>query len=63
MQLAASQHRWSVKSVVGDLPELVLGRAKLPTYGRHVFFRSIGLGLEDVAVAHALQRLVEQESR
>lgn len=58
MQLAAVEHGWSAASVVGDLPELTTGRAARPTYARHAFFRSIGLGLEDVAMAHALQRLL-----
>ena len=59
MQLAAAEYGWSATSVVGDLPELTTGSAALPSYGRHVFFRSIGLGLEDVAMAHALQNLVQ----
>jgi L-arginine dehydrogenase len=58
MQLAAAEYGWSADRVVGDLPELTTGRAPLPTYARHVFFRSIGLGLEDVAMAHALQQLL-----
>ncbi len=61
MSLAAAEHGWSTESVLGDLPELLTGRANVPTYGRHAFFRSIGLGLEDVAMAHALQGLVETE--
>jgi L-arginine dehydrogenase len=32
----------------------VSGACGAPSYERHAFFRSIGLGLEDVAVAHAL---------
>lgn len=55
MVLAAAEHGWSPTRVIGDLPELVAGRAPLPHYARHVFFRSIGLGLEDVAVANALR--------
>lgn len=62
MQLAAADHGWSVTSVVGDLPELATGRAALPSYARHVFFRSIGLGLEDVAMAYAVQRLVQSDN-
>lgn len=62
MQLAATEHGWSAAGVVGDLPELTTGRAALPSYGRHVFFRSIGLGLEDVAMAHALQKLVRSDN-
>jgi L-arginine dehydrogenase len=62
MQLAAAEHGWSVGSVVGDLPELTIGSAALPSYARHAFFRSIGLGLEDVAMAHALLRLVQNDN-
>ena len=58
MQIATEQHGWDAAQILGDLPELIAGRAPLPDYRRHVFFRSIGLGLEDVAVAHDLYRLV-----
>lgn len=61
MQLAAAEHGWSAASVIGDLPELTTGRAPLPSYARSVFFRSVGLGLEDVAMAHALQRLARND--
>lgn len=59
--LAAAGPGWSSSKVLGDLPELVTGRSQVPTYDRHVFFRSIGLGLEDIAMAHALHRLVTAE--
>ena len=62
MRIAVAEHGWSATSVVADLPELTTGSAKLPSYGRHVFFRSIGLGLEDVAIAHALQHLVQSDN-
>lgn len=58
MKLAAQRHDWSPESVLGDLPELVSGTAKKPSYRQHAFFRSIGLGLEDVAIAYALFRHV-----
>ena len=61
MRLATAEHGWSATSVVGDLPELTTGSAALPSYGRHVFFRSIGLGLEDVAMAHALRSLPPED--
>jgi L-arginine dehydrogenase len=54
MKLAAQRHGWSAQSVLGDLAELVAGTAPLPSYVRGAFFRSIGLGLEDVAIAHEL---------
>lgn len=54
MVLAAQRHGWSAASVVGDLADLAHGRCAIPDGSRHVFFRSVGLGLEDVAMAHAL---------
>lgn len=56
MLIAAEQHGWDPRTVVGDLPELLSEQVPRPTYDRHVFFRSIGLGLEDIALAHALWR-------
>jgi L-arginine dehydrogenase len=61
MRLATAKFGWSATSVIGDLAELATGSAALPSYNRHAFFRSIGLGLEDLAMAHALQRLVESD--
>lgn len=54
MKLAASEHGWSTRSIVGDLPGLVSGSCPKPASDKPVFFRSIGLGLEDIAIAHAL---------
>jgi len=62
MQLAVAEHGWSSTSVVADLPELATAAAALPSYDRHVFFRSIGLGLEDVAMANALRHLVQSDN-
>ena len=56
MLIAAEQHGWDKRQVVGDLPELLSEHVQRPTYDRHVFFRSIGLGLEDIALANALWR-------
>jgi L-arginine dehydrogenase len=55
MKLAA-QHGWLPAQVKGDLPSLVAGSCEKPAYRRHAFFRSIGLGLEDVAIASELYR-------
>lgn len=60
MVIAKERGFWSPESVKGDLADLVSGRAPLPEYNRHVFFRSIGLGLEDVAIALELYRLVRR---
>lgn len=57
MLIAAEQHGWETRSILGDLPELISAQVKRPDYHRHVFFRSIGLGLEDIALANALYRL------
>lgn len=57
MRLAAEEHGWKAEAIVGDLPELVSGQAPRPDYQRHAFFRSIGLGLEDIALANALYHL------
>ena len=56
MLIAAEQHGWDKRQVAGDLPELLSEHVQRPTYDRHVFFRSIGLGLEDIALANALWR-------
>lgn len=57
MRLARELHDWPPQSIRGDLPELVAGKAQLPNHARHVFFRSIGLGLEDIAIANELYQL------
>ncbi|BBP57508.1 ornithine cyclodeaminase family protein [Pseudomonas sp. St316] len=57
MLIAGEQFGWDVSKIVGDLPELLSEQVARPSYERHVFFRSIGLGLEDVALANALYRL------
>ncbi|OIN46989.1 ornithine cyclodeaminase [Pseudomonas azotoformans] len=56
MLIAAEQHGWDPRAIVGDLPELLSDWVQRPAYDRHVFFRSIGLGLEDIALANALWR-------
>ncbi|MFT6022296.1 MAG: L-arginine dehydrogenase [Ascidiaceihabitans sp.] len=56
MVLAAQDHGWSATEVLGDLAELSVGTCPLAGEKSPVFFRSIGLGLEDIAIAHALYR-------
>lgn len=56
MVLAARDHGWSADQLRGDLAELSAGTCEGPETGRVVFFRSIGLGLEDIAVANAIYR-------
>lgn len=57
MCLASELHGWDRRLIRGDLAELLGGQAPQPDYRRHVFFRSIGLGLEDIALANALYHL------
>lgn len=57
MRIASEQHRWQADAIIGDLAQLLSEQAPRPTYQRHAFFRSIGLGLEDIALANALYRL------
>ena len=57
MLIAGEQHGWDRNSIVGDLPDLLSEKVQRPGYDRHVFFRSIGLGLEDIALANAIYQL------
>lgn len=63
MVIAAREHGWSGECIRGDLPELVMDACTKPDYRRHVFFRSLGLGLEDIAIADSvLSHLKEQDT-
>jgi L-arginine dehydrogenase len=57
MLIAAERHGWDKNAIVGDLPDLISEKVQRPGYDSHVFFRSIGLGLEDIALANAIYRL------
>jgi L-arginine dehydrogenase len=57
MLIASEQHGWSRDLIVGDLADLLSEKVQRPDCDRHVFFRSIGLGLEDIALANALYHL------
>lgn len=57
MLIAGEKHGWDKSAIVGDLADLLSEKVQRPDYERHVFFRSIGLGLEDIALAHAIYRL------
>lgn len=61
MVLATKDHQWSADHVLGDLPELVTGACQKPLSTRHVFFRSLGLGLEDIAIAETLLTHFKQQ--
>ena len=57
MLIAVEQNGWSTDSIMGDLADLLSEKVQRPDYHRHVFFRSIGLGLEDIALANAVYHL------
>lgn len=57
MLIAGEQHGWDARAIVGDLPDVLSGKVQRPDYERTVFFRSIGLGLEDIALANAIYRI------
>ncbi len=63
MRRAVASGAWSADDVRGDLAGLVAGTAPRPHRDAPVFFRSVGLGLEDIALASAVHRAVTQESR
>ena len=56
MLIAARDHGWNAQQVKGDLAELATGSCELPGVDKPVFFRSVGLGLEDIAIANAIYR-------
>lgn len=60
MVLAAEAGSWSPGRIKGDLADLCAGTAPLPDYSQPVFFRSIGLGIEDVAVAYAIYNQLQK---
>lgn len=53
MRIAAAEHGFTIDGIRGDLPGLLCGGAPGPSGDRPVFFRSVGLGIEDAAVALA----------
>lgn len=63
MVIAARETSWTAESIRGDLPELVTGNAVKPFYKRHVFFRSLGLGLEDVAIADSVLSFLRKQDK
>jgi L-arginine dehydrogenase len=53
MKLAAARG-WDAGQIRGDLGGLAIGACPAPSGARPVFFRSVGLGLEDVFMARAI---------
>lgn len=63
MRLATAAGGWAPDRLRGDLPALVAGSAPPPSGDRVAFFRSVGLGLEDVALATAVLRSITREAQ
>lgn len=61
MVLAAAEEGWSPSDIAGDLGELLTDREHVLDHDTHTFFRSIGMGLEDVAMAKAIYDLALQD--
>lgn len=62
MVLAAQNHGWQATAIRGDLAELTNNAAPKPAPGKPSFFRSVGLGLEDIAAAQAVLRCLEADA-
>ena len=62
MRLAGQYHGWSADNLRGDLAELTCGTCPMPTGARPAYFRSVGLGLEDVAMAYGIWKLATGET-
>lgn len=61
MTLAAAAG-WNPAQIRGDLAGLAAGTAPSPTGERPIFFRSIGLGLEDIFMARAIYDAARAQS-
>jgi L-arginine dehydrogenase len=62
MRLATQDHGWSKDRILGDLAGLICGTCVTPHSDAPVYFRSIGLGLEDIAMAHGIWKLAQTTS-
>lgn len=63
MVLARRSGGWDPAQVRGDLAGLLTGEARPPTGERPVFFRSIGQGLEDLAIAQLVVAAAQDAGR
>lgn len=59
MRIAAAEHGFTVEDIRGDLPGLLSDTTPAPSGDRPVFFRSVGLGIEDAAIAVAVLEKLE----
>jgi L-arginine dehydrogenase len=54
MVIAKQNFNWNTDAIIGDLPALVSQQCPIPHQDSPIFFRSLGLGLEDIAVANEI---------
>jgi L-arginine dehydrogenase len=59
MRLAEQNHGWNADQIIGDLAGIVCGSCAQPSADKPVYFRSIGLGLEDIAMAYGIWKLAQ----
>tara|TARA_B100000780_G_scaffold31309_1_gene19813 strand:- start:765 stop:1454 length:690 start_codon:yes stop_codon:yes gene_type:complete len=59
LRLAEQNHGWSTNQIIGDLAGLVCKSCTQPSANKPVYFRSIGLGLEDIAMAYGIWKLAQ----
>ena len=52
--IIAQHGGWSPDSIIADLPELVSNGGRFAAPSGRNFFRSTGLGIEDIAIASLL---------
>ena len=63
MKLATAAGTWNPDLLCADLPELLSGQTDISSLSRPAFFRSVGLGLEDIAAASALLRTFKNNNQ
>ena len=56
MVIAAEAYGWAADNIVGGLPERRANACLDSAFDRPVYFRSIGLEREDIAIGHAVLR-------
>jgi len=63
MKIATQLGSWSKDFIRGDLSDLVAETCELPSYTKPIFFRSLGLGLEDIAIAYGVWELLQEKDK
>lgn len=61
MVIASRDLGWTRESIIGDLPELLVKKCAKPSADAPIFFRSLGLGLEDIAMANEVYKVLSDQ--